>query len=46
MKKITLRLDEETYRKLRIKLLGEDQTVQGWFEEQVKNYLKEGKEDD
>jgi len=42
MKKITLRLDEETYKKLRIKLLEEDQTVQGWFEERVENYLKEG----
>jgi len=40
MKQITVRIDDKDHKALRMKLLGEDQTVQGWFEKQVKEYLK------
>ena len=41
MKQITVRIKDNDHKALRMKLLEENQTVQGWFEEQVKNYLRE-----
>lgn len=39
-KKTVVYINEEDYRKLRVKLLLEKKTVSGWFRDKVKEYLQ------
>ncbi len=40
MKQVTVRIEEETHKELRMKLLEENDSIQKWFERQVEKYLK------
>lgn len=40
-KKVTVYLSEDEYKQLRIKLIQIEQSVSGWFREQIRKFLSE-----